>query len=113
MKAVLRTRTLSEERGFMKALIAVDSDCVLGFTAFGAEAGELLPAVQIVMEAGLPYTLLRDAIITHPTMSEGLGPLFSKVATRTTEGSGSLQTAWIKPEFHHMIDSNDSTGNLA
>jgi pyruvate/2-oxoglutarate dehydrogenase complex dihydrolipoamide dehydrogenase (E3) component len=80
MKMVLRTRTLSEERGFMKALIAVDSDRVLGFTAFGVEAGELLPAVQIVMSAGLPYTVLRDAVITHPTMSEGLGPLLSKIA---------------------------------
>jgi pyruvate/2-oxoglutarate dehydrogenase complex dihydrolipoamide dehydrogenase (E3) component len=83
MKMVLRTRTLSEERGFMKALIAVDSDRVLGFTAFGVEAGELLTAVQIVMSAGLPYTVLREAVITHPTMSEGLGPLFSKVPALT------------------------------
>ena len=79
MAAVLRARTLSEERGFMKALIAADSDRILGFAAFGAEMGELLAAVQIVMSAGLPYTVLRDAVITHPTMSEGLGPLFSNV----------------------------------
>ena len=42
MAAVLRARTLSEERGFMKALIAADSDQILGFAAFGAEMGELL-----------------------------------------------------------------------
>ena len=79
MAAVLRARTLSEERGFMKALIAADSDQVLGFAAIGAEMGELLATVQVVMSAELPYTVLRDAVITHPTMSEGLGPLFSNV----------------------------------
>ena len=79
--AILRARTLSEERGFMKALIAADSDRILGFTAFGPEMGELLSAVQIVMSAGLPYTVLRDAVITHPTMSEAFGPLFTHVPT--------------------------------
>lgn len=82
MAAVLRTRTLAEERGFLKALIAANSDRVLGFTAFGVNAGELLPAVQIVMNAGLPYTSLRDAILAHPTLGEGFGPLFSNVPAR-------------------------------
>lgn len=36
MVAVLRTRTLSETRGFLKALIDTDSDRILGFTALGA-----------------------------------------------------------------------------
>ena len=85
MKAVLRTRTLSEPRNFMKALIGADDDRVRGFTAFGAEAGELLPAVQIGMAAGLPYTTLRDAVITQPTMSEGLNGLFSTVPARMIE----------------------------
>ena len=84
MAAVLRARTLSEERGFMKALIAAGTDQILGFAAFGAEMGELLAAVQIVMSAGLPYTVLRDAVITHPTMSEGFGPLFSNVSAPVT-----------------------------
>lgn len=82
MVAVLRTRTLSETRGFLKALVAADSDHILGFTAFGPDAGELLPAVQVAMTAGLPYTVLRDAIFTHPTMGEGLGPLFGAVPSR-------------------------------
>jgi pyruvate/2-oxoglutarate dehydrogenase complex dihydrolipoamide dehydrogenase (E3) component len=79
MAAVLRTRTLSETRGFMKALLAANGDRILGFTAFGIEAGELLAAVQVTMAAGLPYTVLRDAIFTHPTMNEGLVTLFSNV----------------------------------
>ena len=77
MTAVLRARTLSETRGFMKSLIAAESDQILGFAALGPEAGELLAAVQIAMSGGLPYTVLRDAVITHPTMSEAFEPLFS------------------------------------
>jgi pyruvate/2-oxoglutarate dehydrogenase complex dihydrolipoamide dehydrogenase (E3) component len=79
METVLRTRTLSETRGFMKALIDTKSDRVLGLTVFGAAAGEIIAAVQVAMLAELPYTVLRDAVFTHPTMPEGLIPLFSSV----------------------------------
>ncbi len=79
MVAVLRARTLSETRGFMKALIDTKTDRILGFTGFGVDAGEIMAAVQVAMIAGLPYTALRDAILTHPTLQEGLIPLFSSV----------------------------------
>ena len=80
--AVLRARTTSETRGFMKALVAADGDQTLGFTMLGAEAGEVMAVVQTAMLAGMPYTGLRDAIIAHPTMAEGLGVLFTNVAVR-------------------------------
>jgi pyruvate/2-oxoglutarate dehydrogenase complex dihydrolipoamide dehydrogenase (E3) component len=76
MAAVLRTRTLSEPRGFMKALIDAHSDRILGYVAFGPEAGELMGTVQVAMLAGQPYTLLRDAVFTHPTMTESFNFLF-------------------------------------
>jgi pyruvate/2-oxoglutarate dehydrogenase complex dihydrolipoamide dehydrogenase (E3) component len=81
MEANLRARTLSETRGFLKALVEADSDRILGFTAFGVGAGEILATVQIAMIAGLPYTALRDAVLTHPTLVEGLIPLFSSPAS--------------------------------
>jgi pyruvate/2-oxoglutarate dehydrogenase complex dihydrolipoamide dehydrogenase (E3) component len=77
MAEVLRTRTLSEPRGFMKALIDTRNDRILGFAAFGPEAGELMGTVQVAMLAGQPFTILRDAVFTHPTMSEGFNFLFS------------------------------------
>jgi len=80
MSAVLRTRTLSEPRGFMKMLIDTSSDRILGFSAFGAEASELLAAVQTAMLGQLPFTILRDAIFTHPTVVEGLTVLLADVA---------------------------------
>lgn len=78
MAAVLRTRTLGETEGFLKALVGED-DRILGVTALGVSAGELLAPVQLAMQAGLPYTALRDLIVTHPTLTEGLMYLFSAV----------------------------------
>jgi pyruvate/2-oxoglutarate dehydrogenase complex dihydrolipoamide dehydrogenase (E3) component len=77
METNLRARTLAETRGFVKALVEAGSDRILGFTAFGVGAGEILAAVQVAMIAGLPYTALRDAVLTHPTLVEGLASLFS------------------------------------
>ena len=77
MAAVLRTRTLSETHGFLKALVAADSDRLIGFTALGVGAGELVAVVQTAMLAGLPYTALRDSILIHPTMAEGFTALFA------------------------------------
>lgn len=80
MSAVLRTRTLSEPRGFMKMLIDTATDRILGFTVFGAEASELLATVQTAMLGQLPFTALRDALFTHPTAAEGLTVLLANVA---------------------------------
>jgi pyruvate/2-oxoglutarate dehydrogenase complex dihydrolipoamide dehydrogenase (E3) component len=80
MAMVLRTHTLSEKRGFMKALIGAD-DRILGFTAFGAEASELMAVAQTAMVGRIPYTVLRDTIWTHPTAAEGLLGLFANPPT--------------------------------
>jgi pyruvate/2-oxoglutarate dehydrogenase complex dihydrolipoamide dehydrogenase (E3) component len=81
MSAVLRTRTTSEPRGFMKMLIDQGSDRIIGFTVFGAEASELMAAVQTAMLGHLPFTALRDALFTHPTAAEGLTLLLADVAS--------------------------------
>ena len=80
--AVLRTRTMAATRGFMKALVGAHDDRILGFTMIGPEAGEVMAVVQAAMLAGMPFTGLRDAILTHPTMAEGLNTLFSGVPAR-------------------------------
>jgi pyruvate/2-oxoglutarate dehydrogenase complex dihydrolipoamide dehydrogenase (E3) component len=70
----------------MKAIVARDDDRILGFTMIGAEAGEVMAAVQTAILAKLPYQTLRDAILTHPTMAEGLGALFESVPSRSATG---------------------------
>src|SRR5438445_783548 len=58
---------------------ATSGDRILGFTIVGPEAGEVMAAVQTAMLGGLPYTVFCDAILTHPTMAEGLNALFAAV----------------------------------
>ena len=77
--AVLRAETTDETQGFTKVLVGSD-DRILGFTMIGAEAGEVMTVVQTAMLADLPYPRLRDAVIAHPTMAEGLGTLLANVA---------------------------------
>jgi pyruvate/2-oxoglutarate dehydrogenase complex dihydrolipoamide dehydrogenase (E3) component len=77
--SVLRSRTLDETEGFLKALIDPNDNRILGFTMIGPEAGEVMAVVQTAMLAGFPFTVLRDAILTHPTMAEGLNPLFASI----------------------------------
>jgi pyruvate/2-oxoglutarate dehydrogenase complex dihydrolipoamide dehydrogenase (E3) component len=95
--AVLRAKTTGETQGFMKVLVGADDDRILGFTMIGAEAGEVLAAVQMTMLAELPYPRLGDAILAHPTMAEGLGFLFANVPPRPVQQvapTGASLTAW-------------------
>ncbi len=69
----------------MKALLDARTDRILGFTMFGPEAGEVMAVVQTAMLAGMPYTGLRDAMLAHPTMAEGLNALFSEVQPSSAE----------------------------
>uniref|UniRef100_UPI0031D72DAB FAD-dependent oxidoreductase n=1 Tax=Inquilinus sp. TaxID=1932117 RepID=UPI0031D72DAB len=81
MAAVLRTQATDETQGFLKALVG-DDDRILGFTMIGAEAGEVMAAVQTAMLTGQPFPKLRDAVITHLTFAEGLGLLFGAIPAR-------------------------------
>jgi pyruvate/2-oxoglutarate dehydrogenase complex dihydrolipoamide dehydrogenase (E3) component len=83
MSGVLRTLATDETQGFMKVLVSENDDRILGFTMIGSEAGEVMTAVQTAMLADLPYPRLRDAVITHLTMAEGLGRLLSNVPARS------------------------------
>jgi len=80
---VLRAQATGEKQGIMKALVGDSDDRILGFTMIGAQAGEVLAVVQMAMLADLPYTRLRDAVLAHPTMAEGLGFLFANVPPRS------------------------------
>src|SRR5262249_9380739 len=93
METNLRARTLSETRGFLKALVETQSDGILGFTAFAVGAGEIMAAIQVAMIGKLPYTALRDAVLTHPTLVEGLTPLFSSVPSLHDVAAGISTTA--------------------
>jgi pyruvate/2-oxoglutarate dehydrogenase complex dihydrolipoamide dehydrogenase (E3) component len=72
-----RAKTMSETRGFIKAVVDAKTDRILGCTILSVDAGEMISTVQMTMIADLPFTALRDAILTHPTMTEGFNSLFA------------------------------------
>src|SRR5271156_5018142 len=78
ISSILRTRTTGETLGKLKALIGGD-DRILGFTAFGPRAGEVLAPDHIAMQAGLPYHAIEELVVAHPTYAEGLVSLFSNI----------------------------------
>jgi len=82
MAAVLRAVALGETRGFVKVLVDAQSDRILGFTALGVEASEMMAAAQTAMLGGQPYTVLRDAIFAHPTTAEGLVYLLANLPAK-------------------------------
>jgi pyruvate/2-oxoglutarate dehydrogenase complex dihydrolipoamide dehydrogenase (E3) component len=83
--SVLRAQATGEREGFMKVLVGENDDRILGFTMIGAAAGEVMAVVQMAMLAGLAYAKLANAVLTHPTMAEGLGMLLENVPRRSVE----------------------------
>ncbi len=82
----LRAHALGETRRFMKMLLDASSDRILGFTMLSVDAGEVVAVVQTAMLGGLPYTILRDAIPTHPMMAGGLNVLLATVLWTRAQG---------------------------
>ena len=77
VSAIPRARTIGELDGTWKAVVDRDTDLILGAALLSAEASEVIGVVQMAMLGGLRYQQVRDAVITHPTMAEGLQLLFS------------------------------------
>lgn len=74
--AVIRSRTLQQTDGMLKAIINNHSGKIMGCTLFCADASEMINVVAMAMKTGQSYQFLRDFIFTHPSMSEGLNDLF-------------------------------------
>lgn len=75
---VPRAKTSGQTEGLLKAIVDTQTGQILGCTLFCHAAGEMISTVQMVMQAQMPYTVLRDGVLTHPTMTEGLNLLFAK-----------------------------------
>ena len=72
-----RAQTTGETQGFLKAVVDAATDRILGTEFFVAEASEMNAVIHLAMRLGLPYTMLRDEMYTHPTFMEGLNGLFA------------------------------------
>lgn len=76
---VPKAQVLKKTAGLLKAVVDAGTGKVLGAHFFCADSHEMINLVKLAMDAGLPYTVLRDGIFTHPTMSEALNDLFSNL----------------------------------
>ncbi|OJJ33524.1 hypothetical protein ASPWEDRAFT_71039 [Aspergillus wentii DTO 134E9] len=76
MSYVARALETDETQGAMKAVVDGDTGLILGFSCLGAEAGELMSAVEIAMVGNIPYQKLQDAVFAHPAFAESLNNLW-------------------------------------
>lgn len=79
MNYVARALEVDESRGFMKAIVDVESKEILGCAILGIEGGEIMSMLEIAMMGHVPYTTLKDAIFAHPTLAESLNNLFTSL----------------------------------
>jgi pyruvate/2-oxoglutarate dehydrogenase complex dihydrolipoamide dehydrogenase (E3) component len=77
MSWVARAIEVEEARGVMKAIVDAGSQEILGAAILGYQGGELVAILQVAMLGHLPYTTLRDAVFSHPTLAEALNNLFA------------------------------------
>ena len=70
--AVPRAKTHGHIEGFYKVVVDAETEEILGAAIVAESASEVIAAVQTAMLGGLPWPKLRDAVIAHPTMAEGL-----------------------------------------
>lgn len=77
MSSVARALEVDETRGFMKAVVDADTGRILGARVLGIEGGEVATLFQVAMMGDLPYTAMRDAVFSHPTLAEALNNLFT------------------------------------
>ena len=80
MSRVARALEMDESRGFMKAVVDRATGRILGAAVLGIEGGEVATYFQLAIMGGLPYTVLRDAVFSHPTLAEALNNLFTKMS---------------------------------
>ena len=74
--AIPKAKVAKDNRGLFKALVDPETEKILGATLYGIESYELINMISFAMKAHLSYTVLRDQIYTHPTMSEAFNDLF-------------------------------------
>lgn len=73
-----KAKVLKDQRGMLKMLVDPATKEIIGATIYAPELHEIINMVALAMRAKLPYTMLRDQIYTHPTISEGFNDLLKK-----------------------------------
>ena len=77
--AIPRARILNHTNGLLKTVVDSNTNKILGCTLFCMEANEMINTIQMAMNAGLDYPVVRDSIYTHPSMTEAFNDLYAMI----------------------------------
>ena len=77
--AVPRARILNSTQGLLKSVVDADTNKILGCSLFCVESSEMINTIQVAINAGLDYRVIRDTIFTHPSMNEAFNDLYASV----------------------------------
>lgn len=75
--AIPKAQVLQNPAGLLKAVLDEDTGRILGAMLLCEESYEMINLVKLAMDLGAPYSVLRDRIYTHPTMTEAFNDLFA------------------------------------
>jgi len=70
LASIQRAREAGQTEGVMKILIDAETERILGAAFLGLHGDEVIHTIITAMAADMPYTLLRDTMFIHPTVSE-------------------------------------------
>ena len=105
--AIPRAKTLHDTTGTWKTVVDADTHLILGAALLGHNAGEVISTLQMAMLGRLQYQQIRDAVLTHPTMAEGLNLLFDALDDQLRKGdTASHATAGgVRSALEHSSNS--------
>ncbi len=70
MDRVNRALEKGETKGSMSIIVDSRTRKILGASILGVGGDEIISGILNIMYAGVPYTVIRDSVIPHPTVSE-------------------------------------------
>lgn len=77
--SIPRARIDGDTNGFLKTIVDTKTNKILGCTLICADANEMINTIQIAMNTGLDYQIVRDMVFTHPSMTEAFNDLYSLI----------------------------------
>lgn len=79
VKSIPRARIDGDTRGFLKTIVDIKTNKIIGCTLICVDANEMINTIQVAINAGLDYQTIRDTIFTHPSMTEAFNDLYSLI----------------------------------
>jgi pyruvate/2-oxoglutarate dehydrogenase complex dihydrolipoamide dehydrogenase (E3) component len=83
MNRIARAKEKGETNGFMRAIIDAKTERILGATVLGVGGDEIISSILNIMYADAPYTVIRDSVQPHPTVSELIPTMLESMRSLT------------------------------